>query len=419
MSKSSCRTTGQSLALLSILICASSLARTQTMTAEQRLLRSMKSANQAAVFAALDELAHKAIGNAGAAPALVPDSPSQTEEREGPRPKIVTIDYPGAPLTLLVAINDGGEIIGYYVNNSGGVSSFLREPDGTYVAIDPPGAGAGPGFGTIIWSINNRGSVSGTFVDQVGAAHAYLRTHDGKYTQIDVEGAGPLCCTLGLNINEEDAIAGEYVDSANLYHGYLRLIDGKVEEFSVAGAGGTGFQKGTFTANVDGLNWNGDVAGGYFDNANVEHGLLRFRDGRITLFDIHGAGTGSGQGTNTAGINDRLAIPGNYIDQNNVNHGFVRFVNGYTEKFDVKTAGTSSGQGTIPENINCQGDITGNYFDSTGASYGFLRDADGRVTTFEIPSVTQLFPTNNNRTNAIVGYYEDANQILHGFLRTP
>jgi hypothetical protein len=409
--------TGQSLiALLSIFICASSLARTQTITAEQRLLRSMKSGNQAGVFAALGELAHRAIENAGAGPVVTPDSAAQTQDSGDRRhPKIVTIDYPGALLTLLVAINDEGEIIGYYLDSDGLTKSFLREPNGTYVAVDPPGAA----FGTIIWSINNRGSVTGTFTDQSGVIHAYLRTREGKYTQIDVEGAGALCCTLGLNINEEDAIAGVYVDSANISHGYLRLSDGAVERFSVTGAGGTGPQQGTFTAGTDGLNRKGDIAGGYFDDANLLHGLLRFRDGRIALFDIHGAGTGSGQGTNTVGINDWLEIAGNYIDQNGVNHGFVRFANGYAEKFDVPAAGTASGQGTIPQNINCQGDIIGYYIDSSGTSYGFLRYADRKVTTFGIPNTLQLDPYNNNRENAIVGFYEDANEVLHGFLRTP
>jgi hypothetical protein len=211
--------------------------------------------------------------------------------------RITTIDYPGAVATLLVAINNEGVIIGYYADSVGTTRSFLREPDGTFVLVDPPGAGIGPGFGAIIWSINDAGSVTGTFTDQGGVVHAYLRTRDGKYTQIDVEGAGPLCCTLGLNINEEDAIAGEYVDSANLYHEYLRSSDGTVERFSVAGAGGTGFQKGTLTATVDGLNRTGDIAGEYFDDLNVQHGLLRFRDGRIAFFDVDGAGTGSGHGT--------------------------------------------------------------------------------------------------------------------------
>jgi hypothetical protein len=417
MAKSSYRITAQSLiALLSIFICASSLAQTQTVTAEQRLLRSMKSGDQAGVFAALGELAHRAVENAGAAPAMAPDSASKAADNEDRRAsKIVTIDYPGALLTFLVAINDEGEIIGYYVDSDGLVKSFLREPDGTYVAVDPPGTT----FGTIIWSINNRGSVTGTFTDQSGVIHAYLRTHDGKYTQIDVEGAGPLCCTLGLNISEEDAVAGEYVDSANLFHGYLRFVDGKVERFSAKGAGGTGPQQGTLTAGTDGLNRKGDIAGGYFDEANVLHGLLRFRDGRIAFFDVDGAGTGSGQGTNAAGINNWLAIPGNYIDQNNVSHGFLRFANGYTERFDVRAAGTGSGQGTVPENINSQGDIVGNYIDSTGTTRGFLRNLDGRIATFEIPNAIGLFPVNNNRMNVIVGYYEDANKVFRGFLRTP
>jgi hypothetical protein len=102
------KTIWQSLiTLLSMFVCMCSVARTQTTTAEQRLLRSMKSGNQASVRAALDELTHKALKNGKAASVVAPDSASQSDDLgDRQRPRIITIDYPGAVATLLVAINE-------------------------------------------------------------------------------------------------------------------------------------------------------------------------------------------------------------------------------------------------------------------------------------------------------------------------
>ena len=39
--------------------------------------------------------------------------------------------------------------------------------------------------------------------------------------------------------------------------------------------------------------------------------------------------------------------------------------------------------------------------------------------TFDVPKGTNVVVNNNNDCDAIVGYYEDANQKIHGFLRIP
>jgi hypothetical protein len=296
------RTIWRSFAALAFtLIFTGSMGRAQTMRPQQRLSRALKSGNIIDVWTALREVAPNAVANSGVTDAAQSDNASDKDCRDDRHcPKIITIDPPGSVLTILVAINDDGVIAGNYVDSAGTVRMFLREKDSTYVAVDPPGIGTGPGSGGIIWSINHKGDVTGSFGDQAGVTHAYLRTHDGKYTQIDVEGAGPLCCTLGLNINEEDEIAGEYVDTSLVAHGYVRRRNGTVEEFSQPGAGGTGCSShacGTVLATTDGFNSEGDVAGGYYDNSNASHGLLRFRGGDIVVFDADGAGSGPIVGT--------------------------------------------------------------------------------------------------------------------------
>lgn len=53
-------------------------------------------------------------------------------------------------------------------------------------------------------------------------------------------------------------------------------------------------------------------------------GFVRFRDGRITTFDVPGQGTGSGQGvTATNSINDEDAAVGWYVDAEGAYHGFI------------------------------------------------------------------------------------------------
>ena len=53
----------------------------------------------------------------------------------------------------------------------------------------------------------------------------------------------------------------------------------------------------TLTAVASSLNLEGTVAGTYFDASGVAHGYVRAANGTITEFNVTGAGTGSGQGT--------------------------------------------------------------------------------------------------------------------------
>jgi hypothetical protein len=65
----------------------------------------------------------------------------------------------------------------------------------------------------------------------------------------------------------------------------------------------------------------------------------------IITFDVPGAGTGSGQGTQAFAISPEGTITGVYIDSGTVSHGFVRVRDGTFTKFDAPGAGTGSGQG--------------------------------------------------------------------------
>jgi hypothetical protein len=109
----------------------------------------------------------------------------------------------------------------------------------------------------------------------------------------------------------------------------------------------------------------------------VTHGYVRSPDGRITTFDVPGAGTDGSQyqGTVPEAINDTGIITGEYIDSNDVQHGFVRASDGRITKFDAPGAGNETGsyEGTVPLAINTGGEITGAYFDSNYVLHAFVR----------------------------------------------
>jgi hypothetical protein len=354
------------------------------------------------------------------------DHPSSTHQ-----PTIVTFDAPGAGAgpgqgTEGIAINPAGVIAGAYTDASGVNHGFLRAPDGTFATFDAPGAGTGPSQGTFVagvGAITPAGAIVGTYLDKDGVNHGFLRAPDGTFTTFDIPGAGtgPGKGTLAEDINPEGVIAGEYSDASNVFHGFVRTEDGTITTFDVLGAG-TGPGQGTFVASVEGLTPAGALAGYYTDQSGVNHGYVRAPHGTITTFDVAGAGTGPSQGTFVGGINPEGTVMSIYVDPNNTLHGYVRAPHGAITTFDILGAGTSPGQGTFPQAINTPGTIIGNYYDVNGVSHGFIRAKHGAITVFDVPGAGTgpgqgTIPFCNNPADAITGWEIDASGVSHGFLR--
>ena len=95
---------------------------------------------------------------------------------------------------------------------------------------------------------------------------------------------------------------------------------------------------------------------------------------------------------------------------------------------DAPGADTTPGDynGTYPYSINASGAITGYYVDANDVYHGFLRSPNGKLTTFDAPgagaiagSFNGTSPSSINDLGAITGSYPDANGFNHGFLRSP
>ncbi len=200
----------------------------------------------------------------------------------------------------------------------------------------------------------------------------------------DVPGAvGTFPAFSSLLINSKGQIAGYYTDASPTRHGFLRETDGTFVTFDVPGAG-TGGSRGT---NSFAISERGDITGYYVDNAGATHGFLRDKNGIITPFDVPGSGTGPGQGTAGGGFTPNGTVMGNYVDANDVSHGFLRDDDGTFTTFDVPGAGSvpGSGEGTYPFGIATNGATTGWYIDAGDVNHGFVRDKHDRYTTFDVP----------------------------------
>jgi hypothetical protein len=74
---------------------------------------------------------------------------------------------------------------------------------------------------------------------------------------------------------------------------------------------------------------------------------------------------------------------------------------------------------TNPQSINLWGAITGYYSDASNVNHGFLRQLDGTLTTFDPPGSKGTFASSINLWGTITGYCSDASNAFHGFLRAP
>jgi uncharacterized membrane protein len=149
----------------------------------------------------------------------IPDSESGFLRDQ--RGRLTVLDVPGAKGTEAARINDRGQIVGEYsqdtpiVNNSARVRGYLWDR-GKLTRIDAPGA-----VGTTALGVNNRAQVVGAYWQDDGTAHGYLWDR-GRFTTIDVPGAA---VTQPLDINDRGQVVGFYLDDLTgrpgSIHGYL------------------------------------------------------------------------------------------------------------------------------------------------------------------------------------------------------
>ena len=284
-----------------------------------------------------------------------------------------TVDVPGAAGTLLAGIDDDNVIAVNYTDSAGTQFGALYR-NGTFMFLNDPAAGAGPGQGTLPITPKDTG-------------------HDG-------------------NVLRNTTVVGWYVDSHNRYHGFVYRA-GRFTNFEDPRAG-TGSFRGTVAYDMTS---NGTIVGQYLDARGVTHGYLD-HDGRFTTIDNPFAGTASGQGTALDGGNANGVLVGTYTDSANVTHGFTLHDGTFTAINDP-SAGTAAFQGTFSFESNRSGLIVGFYTDSSNMNHG-MTYKNGVFTTIDDPKGAMGTTAQGvNDTGRTVGDYHDTNNVDHGYIYTP
>ncbi len=82
-----------------------------------------------------------------------------------------TVDAPGATITYVYRINDGGQIVGVFQDSASDLHGYLRTSGGAFTTFDAPGATETHADG-----INSAGQIVGLFEDAGGKGHGYVAT---------------------------------------------------------------------------------------------------------------------------------------------------------------------------------------------------------------------------------------------------
>jgi probable HAF family extracellular repeat protein/VCBS repeat-containing protein len=169
-----------------------------------------------------------------------------------------TFDAPNAVSTVPEAINASGEIVGEYLSASDGQYHGFLYDNGVISTIDPPGS-----VSSVAGSINDYGAIFGQYGDSSGHYHDFIE-QNGVYTSIDFPGAVDTFVERYGDINNLGQAVGAYRDSSGAEHGFIysngiyTSIDPPGSTFSMA----------------DGINNLGQIVGFYRDANGVLHDYL-------------------------------------------------------------------------------------------------------------------------------------------------
>src|SRR5262245_49198679 len=131
----------------------------------------------------------------------------------------ITVDFPGAVLTNVQGINDGGDIVGFYNDVAGRTHGFARS-GGVFRSIDFPGS-----ISTQARGINLSGDIVGTYQrpGESGGVpvHGFLLTASGSFNQLDYPGH---LNTIPQRILSDGTVLGCYHDENTMdtMHGMFR-----------------------------------------------------------------------------------------------------------------------------------------------------------------------------------------------------
>jgi Cu/Zn superoxide dismutase len=179
-----------------------------------------------------------------------------------------TGDNANPPVDQLLGINNHDVTVGFYTNGQGsnrGYTFNIKTKTFTRVLVPgyPTGV-AGPSLTAA--AINDSGDVAGFYVDKAGKTDAFLAYYHGKFRTLDFPGAS---ATQALGVNDHNEVVGDYTVGSGTtatMHGFTWTPDG--------GFATVDDPHGAGTTTINGVNNEGDLVGFYVDGAGNTDGFL-------------------------------------------------------------------------------------------------------------------------------------------------
>jgi probable HAF family extracellular repeat protein len=225
-----------------------------------------------------------------------------------------------------------------------------------------------------------------------------------QYRFVTFDGAPGALVTEAYGVNNSGLVSGFYLDAAGNWHGLL-WQNGVLRIVDYPGAPVT-FFGGVNDVGLVILN-HGDVTTQHAATYNTHRATW------TTLPDISGYPLNFGNGINNSGVGLGAACTGNI---NAVASNCVGWTwdEGVYSFFTAPEADQALG-GTYSNGINNRGQVVGYFEDASLVTHGFLKNGD-TFATIDVPAASSTYALNINDSDEIAGYYLEAGNY-HGFVR--
>jgi hypothetical protein len=173
------------------------------------------------------------------------------------------------PVDQLLGVNNHDIAVGFFTNASGINRGYTYNiANKTFSRVLPPGANnnnLGPSLTAT--AINDGGDVAGFYSPTSTTVDGFLRLHNGDFFKFAVPGA---MMTQAFGLNNSDTVVGTYTLPGGDTFGFIYKLGHGITATSISDPNGVG------TTVLNGINNENDIVGFYTDGAGNVDGLLGY-----------------------------------------------------------------------------------------------------------------------------------------------